>query len=247
MNNVLIPFSVLPFSVLNVEDEMYFYGPTVQYSNISGGSPTIQERTTLEHGTNVWLELWGDSDSNYGFDIEATVTMPFGYTDGYPLIDSRWEYWQTVNTSRFVRYLDGSKLLGWETNGKWTLDTNLPYGGWTGGPWIPNVNNAHATNDSPGITLDDTNTQVEITNEQFRMYIMFRPIGENSCYVPLGRTDWNWSGHAKYDVGEQDWDFLLGTVAGPAISTTAYPEHPTWTTTAVAQDIKWIEIKDDVE
>ncbi|MCP9494305.1 MAG: Ig-like domain-containing protein [Pyrinomonadaceae bacterium MAG19_C2-C3] len=124
-------------------------------------------------------------------------------------------YWvQLANVSRTRRRNDGTN----ETFTDAGLDTAFPYSS--------NDPNATETQDSPGLRLT-INFNYATVNDSFQMWLMFKPSGDNSIFVPLRRVNWGWSGSAERP-GTPFWNLVAGSsvqASSPADSTT----HPTWT------------------
>jgi hypothetical protein len=78
-----------------------------------------------------------------------------------------------------------------------------------------------------------------VSNETFKMYVMFLPPGGKSQYVPLLFTQtggppfsayiqWSWTGTATWDG--MKWNLTgAGQSAGPGGTSTNIDYHPIWT------------------
>jgi hypothetical protein len=64
--------------------------------------------------------------------------------------------------------------------------------------------------------------------EEFRLYVMFKPAGSNSIYVPLAVVDWWWKGEATRSG--TTWSLVAGSAGHKASPTHVdTSDHPEWT------------------
>ncbi len=134
--------------------------------------------------------------------------------------DSVWV--QKINYSYQRTLTDGQTIQTASGNG---LDMRFPYSS--------NDPNSEFTSDLPGVCLRRCNDSTEIIRMQARidaeMWLMFKPSGNNSIYVPLRKVIWYWSASAT-----RGSDMLFTTDPNPSNSdnpsgedTTSFPQ---WTT-----------------
>jgi len=80
--------------------------------------------------------------------------------------------------------------------------------------------------DSPASRLD---VYYKLTrSDSFKTYFMFKYIDPDvtSSWVPIRKIEWNWSGEASYNPGEDEWD--LDSKSDPTISSSVTTTYPTW-------------------
>jgi hypothetical protein len=120
-----------------------------------------------------------------GINFQGRVTTSAGFASG------EWTFLQTVDTVR--QYWDlGWNPFHWSMNGLRTLDQNPypappedPFN--SGSGWIAD-GAPHITRDSPAKGLANTNQ--DLLNDAFHTFLMFRPPGTGSEWVPLRVLDW---------------------------------------------------------
>lgn len=166
-------------------------------------------RLAVTNGNVAISSVFGHLEMHYGnynapgISFSRTATIPAGFSGDF-------QYWQRVDsTTRRRQKNDGSWMKLEATN---ALDTHLPYA-------------ATATaDDSPGVPLSGSYKKAT-ASDSFTMWLMFKPTGSDSIWVPLRSVSWGWSGTAvKNDSGE--WSLEnQNTYTGNCIVTT---NHPTW-------------------
>jgi hypothetical protein len=111
----------------------------------------------------------------------------------------------------------------WTTDGRYDLDTSLFYFS-THSMVVGDGRNSgmDAFVDSPGYQRGWSQTTAEM---QFQDYIRFRPYGEDSIWVTLGRVDWSWAGSESSATGRTP----TGTVSGPTLMESH--SFPVWSAT----------------
>ncbi len=146
----------------------------------------------------------------------VAVGSPFGNTElyfGNPVPGIAWEgrvttgagaagrlqYVQVVDTDRRFR-TNGGVSRQITSGGTFVLDSSVPYS-----PSIAIPNSATRTirsNDTPGTRLFATRNAASVNEGySFNLYLMYRPNGVGNIWVPLGRLDWHWCGHATRGAG----------------------------------------------
>jgi len=174
----------------------------------------------------------------YGVRFKYTkVTMPEGFDPG------QWQYVQTLNAYNLRQFnSEPGNWYGWYTGGNWVLDTQYPYlGSWSTG------NDEHEAVDAPA-TPDMSNSLgdppvvlykryiMDEYSQGFRMYIMFKPSGAGSIWVPLKRVAWGWKGSATKD-SEDQWSLDYGSNDTKVGSADDETTHPEWNQST--EDINW--------
>jgi hypothetical protein len=162
-----------------------------------------------------------------GIKLSGKVQVPQGFAEG------SWRFVQLVN-SKQLSLKGKDELLKIDTGG-FVLDTDLPYktlekGGKdlaTGDTAYTMVDTLEAycllKNDTMEIVLDSAER-----SDAFKTYIMFKPAGAKSQYVPLKRFDWNWSGKAIRDANAKTYTLQKGAEAKKADAAADDAKHPEW-------------------
>ena len=166
-----------------------------------------------------------------GMNFSAEVHVPTGFAEGL------WQYVQLVNR-RLIRKLESGHCQETNHYSEWVLDESFPYAG----PWntgSPQGEFYGFFGDTPGYLL--VPVAVTYYHEQyFRLYVMFKPSGAGSEWVPLEIIHWDWETQAvKSGAGE--WSLASSdTDVGDPAATTIHPEwagniddEPLWLTDPV--------------
>ena len=165
---------------------------------------------TISTGTVAVDSAWGTLELHYGspttpgISFSRTITVPSGFSGS-----TQWV--QLTDPLRRRKLNDGT----WQRWAGAGLDTNYPY------------NTGASTNDSPGTPLTSSYLNKTVS-DSFEMYLMFKPSGTDTIWVPLKRTDWSWSGAASRSGS--NWS--LDSSSNPTPSTTDTTSHPVWTRNA---------------
>jgi hypothetical protein len=168
----------------------------------------IQVATLADH--NLYL-TFGNPDTTPGVRFGYTVTMPSGFTGG----SFQWTQ-VVVSTNIFITDTAGNVV---HYTGGNAVDTRFSY---------PFIDQGVFLEDSPSDLLDpDSNRNSR--SDSFVSYVMFRPDGANSIWVPLRQIPWTWSGSATRTgtPTPNTWVLDPGSShqAGPDVNSTA---EPTW-------------------
>ena len=152
-----------------------------------------------------------------GIEFTPSVTVPQGFSG-----DTQWI--QLVDSTRRRRKSDGV----WQRWAGAGLDSVYPY--WASG----------STNDSPAISFSPSSnsglTIIEMTvADSFEMYLMFKPSGTNSIWVPLRKVSWSWSAAGTYDGNTVTLGSSNHSTNPSGVDTT---DHPAWTRNA--QSNQWV-------
>jgi hypothetical protein len=149
-------------------------------------SVTSVTHTTTIYTTGQHQELLFGATSVFGTQTpgisfsRTNFQVPTGFSG-----DSFWV--QTINFS-FTRTLADGQTT--QTSSATGLDNKFPYSS--------RDPNAPSTNDLPGVCLrvcgEDFPSIIRMqANINADMWLMFKPNGNNSIYVPLKKVSWNWS------------------------------------------------------
>jgi hypothetical protein len=164
---------------------------------------------------NSWgtLQLTYGTPANHGFDITANAHVPTGFTGSF-------QFLQIANSwLRRIRFKNGD----WYRNaGTKLLDTSAIYPSY---------------NDSPGMELISTFDKAE-ASDSFESYLMFKPSGASSIWVPLRVIkNLSWSGKATR-TGAATWtlDSSNNNNNPTSLDATDFPE---WNGNIL--NLKWIK------
>jgi len=141
--------------------------------------PTASITTTtgsvsLDSNFNVFGLHFGSPTGTPGISFSRSITMPSGFTGG----DTQWV--QLIDSITRTFTPNGGSIK--TASGSGLLDTTYPYA--TGA----------STSDSPGQGVDSCNHSAVSANDSFSMWLMFKPSGTGSIFVPLRKVSWSWSG-----------------------------------------------------
>ena len=182
------------------------------------GTPTITDQSS----TNGSIELsYGIvSPARAGVKFTGAVTIPPGF--------SGITQWVQVASPSRTRTRDGVTECISGTG----LDSTYPYPSLLQPPDPLNP----VTEDAPSTPLTNNITQA-IVNDTFQMWLMFKPDGSGSVWVPLKIINWGWNAQATrtgtfWDVNVDRPQFTPNT---PSVSDTeAYPDwNFVWTPQAL--------------
>jgi hypothetical protein len=134
--------------------------------------------------------------SHQGMEFEGSIPTPVGWPAG------RMAWVQLVTPSRVWTYANGL-FGGHAKNNIQCLDTSYPFA-YAGESPESETGQIHPFRDSPGTPLVPGRLTSTVF-DQFTLYLMFKPDGEESKYVPVKRQDWSWSGQATFNEAIQDW------------------------------------------
>jgi hypothetical protein len=132
--------------------------------------------------------------------------------------EGEWNYVQLINNKEYAIHNNGTR---YQSNhfGQLVLDTDYPYD--AGGATGQNTE----TDDAPITQFGDW-CKGAGTVEDFKMYLMFKPPGTNTKWVPLKVLDWYW----KYDATKTNgvWSLDPSKDAGATSPGTSTHFHPEW-------------------
>jgi hypothetical protein len=166
-------------------------------------------------------------DENPGVLFTANVQVPDAFNQG------TWNFVQTVKMNRAISLSKkGIDLTTRKsTQGDFFLDTVYPY--WPEHPDAFATGVKGETEDQPGVELIKaldgfTINAYQINKEDFRMYLMFKPGGAKSIFVPLQVCTWYFQCSAKKDVNE-NWVLDARPISGKKVdSPIDFTDYPTW-------------------
>jgi hypothetical protein len=109
----------------------------------------------------------------------------------------------------------------------WWLDIDDPYANHGPHAVTAGTQGTATDNDSPGLPLSAgfTNGTVTMT---FKLYLMYKPAGADSIWVPLGLVSWGWAGSARSTDGGATWTKTSGAHTATNPSGAKTNEFPTW-------------------
>lgn len=134
--------------------------------------------------------------------------------------------------------------MGDSANGKEGLDTTYPYepapyDSYPGGYPLGATN--HTEGDKPQVPFGHLGgTAIDISNESFRLWIMFLPPGEESRYVPTKMLSWNYSVSAALNGTTGLWA-VVGTPSQSVTPATITYDHPIWVYNA-GNNTPWVNL-----
>ena len=188
------------------------------------GSITTKNGVTLKKPGSMGdvVQLAPNGNSKEGIDFDGKATLPPGWPPG------KWNWIQLVTMFRVFSSPSGSTVAN-PKNGQLVLDTTYPYSPRPIGSHpadevgATQTGSSHLSGDSPFVELLPIFSSVTI-NHHFQMYLMFKPDGVESRYVPLSRLDWIWLATASNNGGV--WTVpATDPVIGQPTETSS---HPTW-------------------
>ena len=168
------------------------------------------------------------ANSSRGINWSVQVNTPALFTSQGA---SLWNFVQTVTPS-FSRTPDGGKPQPSVVNGESGLDATYPYdpapfsGQFPGGHSADNL--LWKMGDSPGFPVGDAYSNYQVT-DNFSTYVMYRPPGSDTQWVPLWSIGWYWTANvtrpgASWSLWNNAND--AGIVRAP--SSHSETIHPLW-------------------
>jgi hypothetical protein len=138
---------------------------------------------------------------------------------------------QLVNASRSVADTTHGGGQQQTTGGEFWLDNSDPYFSSGIAIFPPSYSNYVLFMDQPGYGLNYIFGAYPVNlcaiNDSFKDYIIFKPSGNNSIYITLGRVVWSWS--ANTSKSTSGWSIPTYQVNGPT-ALDGSVELPTWPT-----------------
>jgi len=198
--------------------------PTIQIS-VANNQVYLNDPSYTRPGKWVNYGLGNFGGPPHGVEARVAIQVPTGFS---PQPDGVWYEKDVVNGVLWVQLGNFNRSLKKESDGKcyefksgdYFLDEYLPY---IGGNYF---------NDSPAELLDG-NAWLEISNEEYKTWLMWLPSGDDSIPIPMEIIVWSWSASTMKDASGT---WMLNSSAYPApsyVDTTVFPE--------------WIWSKQDVQ
>ncbi len=183
------------------------YVPSWTATNATGygyvGYPNSSQSLELYAGPSAAMQQKNQTDGSVWV---ATVSSPLAAFTGA----GQWGYAQIINPGENFVLTDGSRAASTDS-GVPALDNTFPYEGThtlDGGQ--------QKDGDAPALPLNDAFAEVFMT-DVFKTYLMFRPSGSDTRWVPLAETGWDTEFDAK-EPGSGHWtDYPANTSAGPVL------------------------------
>jgi len=161
-----------------------------------------------------------------GIEFHGTVTMPNGFS-------GETCYCQLYNQNHRLRL--EQPLSPWQEAVGEGLDNDFPYKRLH---WSVAIDPTPETDDTPALELTDGADLGEVSDSA-TMWLMFKPEGDDSIWVPLRRVDWWWQGRAlKQADGTWELDWGANSIEPEDADTTSYP---TWTYNIEMIEWVWVE------
>jgi hypothetical protein len=118
----------------------------------------------------TWLAYGGRGDPCVpGVEFEAEVTVPQGFSEGH------WQFVQVLMQDLRWEAFTGGKMK--KVSSDWALDNKYPYKTET------ETDEEDTAIDSPGVQLPSALIKKYTADMDFKMFVMFKPSGDNSIYV----------------------------------------------------------------
>lgn len=157
-----------------------------------------------------------------GITFNARVKVPAGFTEG------SWHYVQIINPSRGYKVTATGKCFSIRTT-KTVVDTTYPY---EPPPYDPDAGSpgSYPTGDTFRIEKDHPSAGLPDDHNQawgadiWETYIMFKPAGAASKWVPLRVVRWKWN----YCCTNTEGTWSLDEKGASASSWKSISDHPTW-------------------
>jgi hypothetical protein len=179
--------------------------PTTSVTSVGG--------TTKVNNANAILYLGGVGVGDLGIDISRGVTViPAGFAGNFQFV-------QVINAT--------ISRTAFPTPPNMPVITNI--GGLDG--CYPYTINQFSMNDSPlaGLAAPTFFLQNADYDAQFKVYLMFKPSGAASEWVPLKKLNWAWHGAANYIAGSSPPQWSANNISSPGSASGAdTAEYPTW-------------------
>jgi hypothetical protein len=157
-----------------------------------------------------------------GIIFKAKVKVPPGFMAG------EWHFVQVVLPDRTLKVAATGKCFSYRST-EIVIDTNYPY---SPPPYASPTSppGSHSTGDTFHTTDDTPMNKLLLTRSQnvgsdiFGMYIMFKPAGVNSKWVPLRRVVWSWT----YCCTNTDGTWTLDEKGQTTTNWKVTSNHPVW-------------------
>lgn len=172
--------------------------------------PTAQV-TTATGAVNI-SSAWGGGTSLH-FGVPQKLGIIFTHNVTYPSgLTGTLAWIQLAKLNRKRQLVVNSS---WEKLVEVGLDGSFPY---------PSAS-SNSANDSPRSPLDNTLLK-KSADDSFEMWLLFKPSGATSIWVPLRKVSWSWSGVATRNGNIWDLSSPSNSVNPASVDSTTHPE---WT------------------
>ena len=167
-----------PIGTAYAARDVHVVAPLYGFSHVTGQTTFQANYTEIQCGT-------GDLPWPGGMNFLGWVTTPDRFVDWTEEV-GECQLVQLCNIWRRRYYWGGYTPSITTTDDNFWLDSQWPYNG----PW--NANGQHwQTEDMPSAGLPSLCDDITI-NDAFKMYLMYRPPGDDRQWVPLHRLQWFW-------------------------------------------------------
>lgn len=172
-------------------------------ATISTAEGTI--RIATQPDGNLWLSF-GDANATPGVRFGYTIQMPSGFTGG------TFQWTQVLLSTHITLTENTGNVL--TVQGVNVIDNQFAY------PFVYNG----FLEDSPDVRLDPDLQRVT-RQDSFMTYLMFRPTGNNTIWVPLRQIPWSWNASATRTGTPNTWVLDTGHnhSVGADVNSTAEP------------------------
>ena len=172
----------------------------------------------------------GDANrSDEGVVFRVKVTTPAAYGGGG---SGAWNQLVTLGTTQTLPTGTLRATVAGATIGM--NDGGFPYENELDPGVFPAGSATHLMTDAPYYAAFDVDSTSYSVSDQFKMYLLYKPPGTGSMFVPLGYFSWGWSASASRPL-HGAWSAPSGSGSGPTWTETA--THPEWS--VVASGINW--------
>lgn len=156
--------------------------PTVSFKTIEKGKSKF-DPTSSRAGLNS--DGSGTTGIKWKAKVDADMTLD-------PQKQSEWCFAQIVTPQIEWTQPPSGTTQTVANNGVSGLDNSFPYPTSSGGG-STQVGAENTASDKPGLTISTANvTELNISDCSFTTYVMFKPVGSLSCWVPLSKMNWNY-------------------------------------------------------
>lgn len=229
-----IQFYYLKAGTPTVSADVFFHGRhwPQRSKTLNVEAPMVVSLLRTHTGTvglgnwDTYYGLHSGGASEVGMEVTCRLTGP-GHFDG------QVGFVQLVKSDRsYIPIGGGAAHAILDTAGDYWLDNTAPYPG--GGSLSAGTTASFDTNGTPGqeVLRNGSWSRVDLRDD-FQMFVLYKPGGAGSVWVPVGRLDWGWGATAESPNGIT-WN-MTGGAQFPS-STSTWPDAPQWQ--AVARNVK---------
>ena len=177
-----------------------------------------------------WLHFGQPYVGEPGITVSRTVTIPSGFlpADDIWFFNSQGTEWiQLASVSRYFRRSGDAWFMH-------ACNDYLDYG-----PFDSGLHTETNYYDSPAQGLLPDDKEVRVVNESFKLWLMFKPAGADSIFIPLKQVNWGWSAATTRPQGGWSTATLDSSAVAPISvnDTTTYPEWSQTVNDVVEQSV----------